>query len=162
MIRDRTRATFRAALAALCIAGASGACTSTTRAVPVPRLEVTQLSALQGGASGQRFRVDLLVDNQNSEPLPIKEVRFTMRIQGQGVLTGKYTSLVTVEALDRRTLQVEVEGDALSSMSQLRAAAAPGNTLGYEIYGNITLDRAFMGTLPFTATGAVPLGTSDR
>jgi hypothetical protein len=154
------------ALAALGIALATTllgvACSPTPRSLGIPRVEVTQLSALQPGASGQRFRVDLLVDNQNPEPLPIEEVRFTLRITGQGVLTGRYATPVTVEALDRRTLRIDVDGDMLSSVSQLRASAGPGNALGYEIFGNITLDRAFQNTLPFTANGAVPLGAASE
>jgi LEA14-like dessication related protein len=159
----RTNTGTRAALAALCIAIAPLACAPTPRSIAIPRVEITQLSALQAGANGQRFRVDVLIDNQNTEPLAIEEVSFTLRITGQGVLTGKYSTPVTVEALDRRTLQVDVDGDVLSSLSQLRAAAAPSNTLTYQIFGNITLDRAFQSTLPFSANGAVPLAaTSDR
>ena len=52
--------------------------------------------------------------------------------------------------------------DVLPSLSQLRAAAAPNNTLPYEIYGNITIDRSFQNTLPFTANGAVALAASER
>jgi hypothetical protein len=155
-------AASRAALAALGIALALGACAPTPRSVAIPRVEVKQLAALQSTPSSQRFRVDLLVDNQNPEPLPIKEIRFTLRIAGQGVLTARHTAAVTVEALDQRTLPIEVDGDMLSSMSQLRAAAGPSNALGYEIFGNITLDRAFQNTLPFAANGAVPLAASER
>jgi hypothetical protein len=131
------------------------------RALAPPAITVTQLAA-RSTPSGQRFRIDVLIDNQNVDPLKIKEVRFTMRVTGQGVLTGRYSNALTVEALDRRTIQVDVDSDALSSYSQLRANAAPDSTIGYEIYGNITLDRAFKNTLPFTADGAVPLASVDR
>jgi hypothetical protein len=162
MSREDTVVRVRSALAAFGIALAAIACAPTPRSIAIPRVEVTQLSALQAGASGQRFRLDLLVDNQNSEPLPIEEVRFTMRITGQGVLTGRHTTRVTVEALDRGTLRIDVDGDTLSSLSQLRAAAGPGNTLGYEIFGNITLDRAFQNVLPFMGSGAVPLAPASE
>ena len=158
----RYRARLNSALAVLCIALAAGACAPTPRSIAIPRIEVTQLTPLPVGGSGQRYRLSLLVDNQNPEPLPIKEVRFNMRIMGQGVITGRYATPVTVEALDRQTLQVEVDGDVLPSLSQLRAAAAPNNTLPYEIYGNITIDRSFQNTLPFTANGAVALAASER
>jgi LEA14-like dessication related protein len=162
MNREVTGARIRSALAVLGVALVGVACAPTPRSIALPRVEVSQLSALPAGANGQRFRVDLLVDNQNPEPLPIEEVRFTMRITGQGVLTGRYTTPVTVEALDRRTLRVDVDGDILSSVSQLRAAAGPGNALGYEIFGNITLDRAFQKVLPFTADGAVPFAAASE
>jgi hypothetical protein len=160
MRRDGIRTGIWCALAALGVALAASGCAATPRSIAIPRVAVTQLSALQEGASGQRFRVDLLVDNQNSEPLPIEEVRFTMRITGQGVLTARYMMPVTVEALDQHTLRIDVDGDTLSSLSQLRAAAGAGDTLGYEIFGNITLDRAFQNTLPFMASGAVPLAAA--
>jgi LEA14-like dessication related protein len=150
-------------LTALCVAIVAVGCSATPRSIVTPRVQVTQLSSFQSGGSGQRFRVELLIDNQNPEPLPIEEVRFNLRLTGQGVLSGHYMSPVTVEALDRRTVSVEVDGDALSSLSQLRAAAGAGNTMPYEIFGNITLDRAFQNTLPFTGNGAVPLApVSER
>jgi LEA14-like dessication related protein len=131
------------------------------RSLVPPRITAAQLSG-QSSAGSQRFVIDLLIDNQNSDPLAIKEIRFTMRIAGQGVLTGRYSTPVIVEALDRRTVQVDVDGAALSSFSQLRANAGPDNTVGYEIYGNVTLDRAFKNTLPFNADGSVPLGNGQR
>ena len=162
MDREATVVRIRTALAAIGIVLSGVACAPTPRSIAIPRVEVAQLSALPAGANGQRYRVDLLVDNQNSEPLPIEEVRFTLRITGQGVLTGRYTTPVTVEALDRHTLRVDVDGDSLSSVSQLRTAAGPGNALGYEIFGNITLDRAFQSILPFMANGTVPLAAASE
>ncbi len=162
MSGEGSRARWKTPIAGLCIALVVAGCAASPPSIAIPRIQATQLAPLQAGASGQRYRLSLLVDNQNPEPLPIKEVRFTMRITGQGVITARHAMLVTVEALDRQTLQVEVDGDVLPSLSQLRAAAAPGNTLPYEIYGNITLDRAFQNTLPFTATGAVTLSASER
>jgi hypothetical protein len=161
-VRAGARTATRAVLAALCVAFAAFACAPTPRSIAIPRVEVTQLSALQAGANGQRFRVDLLIDNQNPEPLPIEEVRFTLRITGQGVITVRYATAVTVEALDRHTLQIEADGDMLSSLSQLRAAAGASNSLSYEIFGNITLDRAFQSTLPFMATGAMRLAAPSE
>jgi hypothetical protein len=107
-------------------------------------------------ASAQRYRISLLVDNQNTEPLFLGEIRFTLRILGQGLLTGHSPSEMKIEALDRTTITIDVPGDSLPSYSQLRASSGPGDKLDYEIYGNITMSRG-MKTIPIQAQGVLTL-----
>jgi len=148
----------RLALAALCgsLAVSFGAAAAKKQIVP-PRISVALLAALPAAsASAQRYRVGLLVDNQNTEPLFIGEIRFTLRIPGQGLLTGHSTSAMKIEALDRTTVTIDVPGDSLPSYSELRAASGPGDKLDYELYGNITASRG-MRTTPIEAQGVLTL-----
>jgi len=148
----------RLALAALCGAlavslGAWGAKKQTL----APRITVASLGALPAAsASAQRYRVALLVDNQNTEPLFIGEIRFTLRIPGQGLVTGHSLSEMKIEALDRTTVTIDVPGDSLPSYSELRASAGPSDKLDYELYGNITASRG-MRTTPIQAQGVLTL-----
>jgi hypothetical protein len=148
----------RFALAALCglLAVSFGAAAGKRQTAP-PHIEVANLAALPAvSASAQRYRVSLLVDNQNTEPLFMGELRFTLRIIGQGLLTGRSPSEMKIEGLDRTTVLIDVPGDSLPSYSQLIASSGPGNKLDYELYGNITMSRG-MKTVPFQSQGVLTL-----
>jgi len=148
----------RLALIAVCslLAVSFGAAAAKKQMVP-PHITVESLAALPAvSASAQRYRVGLLVDNQNTEALFIGEIRFTLRIIGQGLITSRSPSEMKIEALDRTTVIVEVPGDALPSFSQLLAEAGPGNKVDYEIYGQIMMSRG-MRTQPFQAQGVLTL-----
>lgn len=149
----------RLALAALCgsLAVSFGAAAARKQQTAPPRVTVSSLAALPAAsASAQRYRVSLLVDNTNTEPLLIGEIRFTLRVLGQGILTSHSYSEMKIEALDRTTVTVEVPGDTLPSYSQMRAASGPGDKLDYELYGNITMTRG-MRTMPIQSQGVLTL-----
>ncbi len=123
-----------------------------------PRVVLVGIEALPAvSAANQRYRVNFVIDNQNTEPLGLSEVRFTIRLLGLGVLTGHSVGDVTIEALDRHTLKVEVPGDTLPSYSELLANSGPGDKLDYELYGNITLSRGIKKTVPIQGQGVVKL-----
>lgn len=152
------RNTARRALVLAC--ALIGACAATPPSIQTPRVEVVGLTALSSSAESQRFSVNLLLDNPNVEPLVIEEVTFMLRLASEGRLNGR-SGPVTVPALDRQTVRVEVESDIVSSLSRLFAVVqGRENTLPYELAGNVRLDRRFQSTLPFTFRGEVPLATS--
>jgi len=137
-------------------------CAAAPAAVTTPLIRVLNLRALGATAKGQRFQVDLYIDNNDLEPIAIKEIRFTLRIAGEGLLSGK-SQPVTVPALSQQTVQVQLESDTISSVSRLQGVVqGPANALPYEIFGNVILDRTFQNQLPFTATGEVPLSMSSE
>ena len=46
------------------------------------------LEPLPSSGGETRFRVDLLVDNLNTEPLKIKGIEFKLRLADQGIIDG--------------------------------------------------------------------------
>ncbi len=152
--------TQRAFVSACLLAALLCGCAATPPSITIPRVEVVELSPLRTAAGRQHFRVGLLVDNQNTEPLAIAEVRFTLRIAGEGQIQGK-SAPVTVPALTRETIHLDVDSDPISSLSRLQSVVqGPTNALPYDIYGNIMLDRAMQNRLPFSFSGVVPLSTT--
>jgi len=150
----------RFALAALCgsLLVSLAAPAAKKPATSPPRVALVGIEALPAvAASNQRYRVNFLIDNQNTEPLGLSEVRFTVRLLGLGVLTGHSLGDVTIEALDQHTIKVEVPGDTLPSYSELIANAGPGGKLDYEVFGNITLSRGIKKTVPIQGQGVVKL-----
>lgn len=150
----------RLALAALCGSVLVSLAAPAAKKPPLspPRVALVGIEALPAvSAANQRYRVNFLIDNQNTEPLGLSEVRFTIRLLGLGVLTGHSIAAVTIEALEQHTVKVEVPGDTLPSYSQLIANAGPGDKVDYEVYGNITLSRGIKKTVPIQGQGVVKL-----
>jgi hypothetical protein len=138
------------------LGGTQLGCASTQR-LAAPRIIVQNILPLPGSGGPQRFRVSLLIDNPNTEPLPIADLEFKLRLADQGILDGHSTAPLTVGALAQETLMLDLSSEILSSLSRLMSfVQGPANTLPYELYGTVTLDRA-CNPMSFSVQGQVPL-----
>jgi hypothetical protein len=132
------------------------------RGIVPPRVTVTSLEALPSPSGETRFLVALLFDNMSTEPLKVKSLEFKLRLANQGILDGKAGAMV-VEALDQQTLVIEVRSEIISSVSRLMSfAEGPDNTLGYELFGKLTLERYRNDPLQFGGEGRAPLVLSSE
>jgi LEA14-like dessication related protein len=137
------------------------ACSGTSGSLRPPQVELIGLSVLQ---PSQRFRVSVLLSNPNAEAFPIEELRFSVRLGGEGLLNGNSTAPLTVPARGQETLRVDVDGDLVSSLSRLLALMQGGESaLQYEIVGDVIMNRRLGNSFPFNSSGQVPLSmTADR
>jgi hypothetical protein len=120
------------------------------------RISVQSLEPL-ASSSGQRFRVALVIDNMDTEPVKIRGIEFKLRIADEGIIDGQTPPLM-IEALDQQTVMLDVGSEIISSLSRLLSfVQGPENLLPYEIYGKVTLDRRMIDPLSFSARGEVPL-----
>lgn len=133
-------------------------CASAQRGLAAPRITVQTLEPLPSSGAQTRFRVRLLVDNQNTDPLKIRGIEFKLRLADQGIIDGSAAVPLTVEALDRQVVTLELGSEILSSLSRLLSfVQGPENTLPYEIYGDVYLERRGRKPLTFVTQGQVPL-----
>ncbi len=121
------------------------------------------LEPLPSRSGEQRFRIVLVVDNMDTEPVKIRESSSSCGSPTRGSSTATRRRYV-IEALDQQTLTIEVGSEIVSSLSRLLSfVQGPENTLPYEIYGKVTLERKMIDPLSFSAVGEVPLVmTSER
>jgi LEA14-like dessication related protein len=145
-------------IVATLLGGGAIGCASAQRGLTAPRVTVQSLEPLPSSAGDQRFRVRVLIDNPNPDPLGIRELEFKLRLANEGIIDGRSQQPLTVQALDQRTLELELRSEIVSSLSRLMSfVQGPGNALPYEIYGTVTLDRRLREPLAFSARGEVPL-----
>jgi LEA14-like dessication related protein len=150
------RTAILVAAAVLGIAATGGALAQ--RGLTVPRITVQSLEPLPASAGQQRFRVNLLIDNSNTEPLKIRDIEFKLRLADEGIVDGRTGAPMTIEALDRTTVTLELGSEIVSSLSRLLSfVQGPENALPYEIYGSVHLDRRLREPLQFNTRGQVPL-----
>jgi len=137
------------------------ACSSTSGSLQPPQVALIGLSVLQ---PSQRFRVSLLLSNPNAEAVPVEELRFSVRLGGEGLLNGNLPAPLTVPARGQETLRVDVDGDLVSSLSRLLALMQGGESaLPYELVGDLAMNRRLQNAIQFNSSGQVPLSmTADR
>jgi LEA14-like dessication related protein len=126
-----------------------------------PHITVEMVAALPS-SSPQRFRVTLRVDNLNTEPMTVKAIEFKLKLASEGIVDGESYLAMVVGALEQQTVTLELHSDIVSSLSRLQAfTRGSANTLPYEIYGTVTLDRRpkAKAEVPFRTSGDVPLTT---
>jgi LEA14-like dessication related protein len=133
-------------------------CASAQRGITAPRIAVQSIEPLPSVGGQTRFRMRLLVDNQNTDALRIRGIEFKLRLADQGIIDGSAATPMTIEALDQKTVTLELGSDILSSWSRLTSfVQGPENSLPYQIYGEVYLDRRGREPLRFIANGQVPL-----
>ena len=139
-------------------------CASAGRNVVPPRITVQSLEALPPSAGQTRFRTRLIIDNPNTEPILVYNFEFALRLADQGILDGVYAGApLTVEALDRQTITLELQSEIISSLSRLLSfVQGPENALPYELLGRITLGRASSQPIAVGSRGQVPLAMAGE
>jgi hypothetical protein len=139
-------------------------CGSAGSSVVPPRITLQSLEALPPSAGQTRFRAGLLIDNPTPEPMLIHYFEFQLRLADQGILDGVYAAPLTVQALDRQTITLELQSEIISSLSRLLSfVQGPENALPYELLGRITLGRARSEPIAIGSRGQVPLAmTGER
>ena len=133
------------------------------RGLVAPSIVVQNVEPLKSSLGEQRFRVNLLIDNPNTEPLSIRNIEFKLRLADEGIIDGFLPAPILVEALHQQTLALELGSEIISSLSRLMSfVEGPENLLPYEIYGTVTLDRTVRDPFRFTVRGETPLVLADQ
>lgn len=149
---------LQAALILLCCLAAAYACSSMPRRLAPPQVELARLQLLEAGFEGQRFAVELMLNNPNAADIPVRMVEFDVRLGGEGMLEGRSLAAFTLPANGSHAVELEVFSNLVSSASRLMSfARGPTNALEYEIQGALTLDAAMREPLRFYHRGQVPL-----
>jgi LEA14-like dessication related protein len=126
-----------------------------------PEVELVNLTVLESTADEQHFALTFLISNPNAEPIPVEEIRYSVRLAGQGYLNGRSPTTVTLAGSGRQTLRVDLETDGVVSAARLSSfAQGPDNALSYELSGDIVIGGQPPRTLPFAASGDVPFAVS--
>lgn len=138
-----------------------GGCAGVPLGADPPDVELVNLTLLEANADSQHYALTFLVSNPNEEPIPVEEVRYSVRLAGQGYLIGRSPTSVILAGSGRQTVRVDLETDGVVSAARLSSfVQGPDNALPYELSGNLVIGGQPPRTLPFAATGAVPFSIS--
>ena len=142
-----------------CVFGAG--CAGVPLGADPPDVELVNLTLLESNPDSQHYALTFLITNPNPEPIPVQEVRYSVRLAGQGYLNGRSPTTVTLAGSGRQTVRVDLETDGVVSPARLSSfVQGPDNALPYELSGNLVIGGQPPRTLPFAAAGAVPFSIS--
>jgi LEA14-like dessication related protein len=129
-----------------------------------PQLEPPQLSVSEVDIQGsnlwqQRLRVRMHVQNPNNRVLAVKDLEYTLEVEGQQLASGTSAQSFTVPALGETDFDMNVTtnlaGALLTLMSRGPDALSQG--VAYHLTGKVTLSQGFIRSIPFDEHGSFKL-----
>ncbi len=120
-----------------------------------PIVSVADIRMGDASLMEQRFVVTLRLQNPNDFALPLRGLRYDLKLNGHAFARGVSPAAVTVPAYGEKTLQVTVTSNLLSLFRQLQALSR-GGPLKYSLAGSIGIANRHL-RLPFKQSGELTL-----
>lgn len=129
---------------------------------PDVRLETVEVAGLS--LDRQTFNLGFALDNPNPFPLPVRAIRYQIRLNEQPFVGGEAVSDMTVPAGGQGAFSLSVDFDLLESADDLASLLKTGarENIGYELHGKFDLDLPMVPSLAFTSQGTITTQTAAR
>jgi len=150
---------FRMLLLASCL---SACATVPGGLVDPPNVNLRNVQIVGLGFSSQTFLLSFDIANPNPFPLPIRNVGYSVRLDGQRFASGEAASEFTVPANGDTSFAISVDLDLLQTAPQLLSIVrgGTGREIRYELQGRFAVDIPFAPELSYHDTGRVRLNAN--
>ena len=151
---------FQIALLVVCLT----ACASMPEnLVDSPEVRLSNVQVVGLGFKSQTFLLSFDVANPNPFPLPIRNVGYGVRLNGQRFASGETTSAFTVPAEGDTSFAISVDLNLLQTSPQLLSIVRGGarQHVSYELDGRFAVDLPLMPTIKYHNSGEIRFN-SDR
>ena len=150
-------ASVRAFSVAMAMAVAVSGCATGGGLVATPSVELTSVEVTKASFTKQTFLLRFRAHNPNGFPLPVKAVRYTIRLNDERFAGGETRSDFTIPAGSDSTFAISVELDLLKSGAQLTSVVRSGvrSDVDYELAGKLTIDVPTAPTIAFSNSGTI-------
>ncbi len=150
----KTQRHFLAALLACCLS----ACASIPEnLVSTPSVELRNVQVIGLGFKSQTFLLSFDVANPNPFPLPVRNVGYGVKLNGQRFASGETASEFTVPAGGDAQFAISVDLNLLQTAPQLLSIVRAGTRqdIQYELEGRLGVDIPLMPTLKYRNSGTI-------
>jgi LEA14-like dessication related protein len=150
---------FRMLLLASCL---SACATIPEGLVDSPNVKLRNVQVVGLGFSSQTFLLSFDIANPNPFPLPIRNVGYGVRLDGQRFASGETASNFTVPANGKSSFAISVDLDLLQTAPQLLSIVrgGTGRDVHYELEGRFAVDIPFMPEVSYHDTGRIRLNAN--
>ena len=150
-------ARFSTLLGLLAIAGCA---TSVDQFVETPRVELRDVDVVGLGFSNQTFLLSFSVSNPNPFPLPVNEVSYALKLDGQRFASGNTRSEFSVPADGDSQFAISVELNLLQTAPRLLTIVRDGNgeRMSYELHGEFGIDLPLAPAVSYRHAGTIQIG----
>ena len=147
------RATLLVAIAAM------SACAGTGSIISSPEVRLTSIEITRADFDGQTFLLGFDVSNPNPFPLPIKSVRYRLRLSDQRFASGETQGNFTVPSDGNGQFAISVQLNLLKTASNISALIHTGmnRDFDYELSGSFVVDIPFAKPLEFKSGGIIEM-----
>ena len=137
--------------------GLLASCAATGTLISAPDVRLTDVEVTSLDFSGQTFRLGFDVRNPNPFPLPVREIRYGVRLDGQQFAAGETAGNFVVPANGDGEFAISVELDLLKSAPQLLYTVHDGvrRAIPYALEGSLGVDIPFAKPLRFETNGEI-------
>ena len=123
-----------------------------------PTLTVVGVQLEASDLLTQHLKVRVHVQNPNDRTLPIKEIEYTLEVDGQPFATGDSASSFVVPALGGAEFDMNVTTNMAGTLVRLLARPPDARaSVPYRLTGKISLSEGWLQSLPFEQHGTFRL-----
>ena len=124
-----------------------------------PRVELHDVRVIGLGFKGQTFLLSFDVANPNPFPLPVSNVSYSVKLDGQRFASGETASKFTVPADGDAQFAISVDLDLLQTAPQLLFIVRQGihQEISYELEGYLALDIPLTPPVKYRNRGTIRL-----
>jgi len=124
-----------------------------------PRLSISEVDVQGGDLWQQRLRVRVHVDNPNAHAIAVKDLDYTLEVEGQQLASGNNTASFTVPAHGETDFDMSVTTNLAGTLLTLlaRGPSALGQGVAYRLTGKVTLSQGWIRSIPFEERGSFKL-----
>jgi LEA14-like dessication related protein len=137
-----------------CAVAACAALAACTPHFEKPTLTVVKIEYQGGNILQQDFQISFNIHNPNARALPVSGLEAHLSVDGDVIATGSSNSAFIVPALGDGPFDMTVHADMATGLIKLLGHS---DVLNYELSGNVSLDLAFLRSIPFHQNGVLPL-----
>ena len=155
-MKTRKMMHFQMALLAVCL---SACATVSEGLIDSPDVSLRNVHVVGLGFKSQTFLLSFDIANPNPYPLPIRNVGYAVKLNGQRFASGETASEFTVPAKGASSFAISVDLDLLQTGPQLISLVRDGSgrDVGYELTGRFAVDIPFAPEVSYHDTGRIRL-----
>jgi len=150
---------FRLRTVSLVAVAAMSACAGMDEMISSPAVTLTSIEMTDADFDRQTFLLAFDVSNPNPFPLPIKSLRYRVRLGEQQFASGETQGNFTVPSDGHGEFVISVELNLLKTKSNLFSFIRTGTrrNIDYDLSGSFAVDIPFARSLEFSNSGSIEL-----
>jgi LEA14-like dessication related protein len=159
-MKTRTKMHFQMALLVFLLS----ACASIPESlISSPRVKLSDVQVVGLGFKNQTFLLSFDVANPNPFPLPVRNVAYGVRLDGQRFASGETASEFTIPADGNATFAISVNLNILQTAPQLLSIVRDGarRDISYELVGRLGVDIPLTPPLKYNTSGTIRLNSAS-
>lgn len=151
----------RSLLTVILLVGSGGCASTLENVVSSPKVELTSVEVMGLGFKSQTFLLSFDVSNPNPFALPVKNVSYGVRLEGQRFASGTTPTGFSVPAQGDAQFAISVELDLLQTAPRLLSIVRQGDQthIGYKLEGSLAVDIPLTPPITYETTGTIRIGS---